>query len=340
MSDKICLPKEDYFLLMLIFLLITIYFVYKFPNVDYNYGLNNNFSTLSQQVDIIDNLPIKLQYQQQQQYEQQQQQQQQQYQQQKQQQRIVNRKIKQNRILSKNEALKILTDDNTRITSNQLTDLQTQVLRDHPVLVADTQPRSLIINNPNLSLADEQPKFVLTNDTEMVFNQPTRVLTDEPVIISNPLGGKINSPLAVPDLEKRYALETRDVEAVFNDFKAPERRDQEYSYPTDSVKNLINVPTRGLPDNYHSVGVLVRKKDEKVLQLFGRQIYPGSSQWEYYVSGADNYGYPNKMPVPNRGNRELEDKQRVELPWLDKSKGNFEVNLYNFDVPRYNPFAL
>ena len=174
----------------------------------------------------------------------------------------------------------------------------------------------------------------------MVFNQPTRVLTDEPVIISNPLGGKINSPLAVPDLEKRYALETRDADAVFNEFKAPERRDQEYSYPTDSVKNLINVPTRGLPDNYHSVGVLVRKADEKVLQLFGRQRYPGSSQWEYYVAGADNYGYPNKMPIPSRGNRELEDKQRIDLPWLDKSKGHFEVNLYNFDVPRYNPYDI
>jgi len=330
MSDKICLPTEDYFLLMLIVLLITIYYIYKFPNIDFNYGLNDNLSTLSDQVKMLDDMPIKLQKQQQQQ----------QQQQQLLHHQPVNRKIKQNRILSKNEALKILTDDNTRITSNQLTDIQTQVLADHPVLVADTQPRSLIINNPNLSLADNQPKFVLSNDTEMIFNQPTRVLTDEPVIISNPLGGKINSPLAVPDLEKRYALETRDADAVFNDFKAPERRDQEYSYPTDSVKNLINVPTRGLPDNYHSVGVLVRKADEKVLQLFGRQRYPGSSQWEYYVAGADNYGYPNKMPIPSRGNRELEDKQRVDLPWLDKSKGHFEVNLYNFDVPRYNPYDI
>ena len=319
MSDKICIPTEDYFLLILIVLLITIYYIYKFPNIDFNYGLNNNLSTLTDQIKILDNMPIKLE---------------QQYQQ------PVHRKIKQNKILSKNEALKILTDDNTRITSNQLTDEQIQVLRDHPVLVSDTQPRSLIINNPNLSLADDQQKFVLTNDTEMIFNQPTRVITDEPVIISNPLSGKINSPLAVPDLEKRHALETRDADAVFNEFRAPERRDQAHSYPTESVKTLINVPTRGLPDNYHSVGVLVRKADEKVLQLFGRQRYPGSSQWEYYVAGADNYGFPNKMPIPNRGNRELEDKQRIELPWLDKSKGHFEVNLYNFDVPRYNPYDI
>jgi len=39
-----------------------------------------------------------------------------------------------------------------------------------------------------------------------------------------------------------------------------------------------------------------------------------------------------------RGDRELEDKQQIDLPWLDKSKGNFVVNIYNFDVPRYNPY--
>ena len=32
------------------------------------------------------------------------------------------------------------------------------------------------------------------------------------------------------------------------------------------------------------------------------------------------------------------DKDRIELPWLDRKNGDFEVNLYNFDVPRYNPY--
>jgi hypothetical protein len=149
----------------------------------------------------------------------------------------------------------------------------------------------------------------------------------------------VNRPIINPIVEKRMILEQRDRRAINDDLSPPERRDPEHSYPDKEVKNIINIPTRGLPDNYHSVGVLVRKEDEKVLQLFGRQKYPGSNQWEYYVTGMDRYGFPNKMPVKIKGDKEVNDKDKIELDWLDKSKGDFEVNLYNFDTPRYNPFA-
>ena len=307
MSDKICLPTEHYFLLMVCFLLITMYYVYNLKNMhnmDFNYGLNNNLATLSEHVRRLDTIPL-----------------------------IQNKQpIKKplRRKMSKEDALRVLTNENTRITSNNLTDLQTEVLEDYPELVLDTQPRSLMTENitkdsllENQVLINELP--VLTSQVNEILEQPTK---------------QLESPLAVPDIQKRVALENRDQQAVFNDFRAPERRDPEHAYPTREVKNMINLPTRGLPDNFHSVGVLVRKKDEKVLQLFGRQKYPGSSQWEYYVAGADSYGYPNKMPVGVRGDRELDDKQKIDLPWLDKSKGDFEVNLYNYDVPRYNPFAF
>jgi hypothetical protein len=139
-------------------------------------------------------------------------------------------------------------------------------------------------------------------------------------------------------IEKKKFLKKRDREVVNDDFVAPERREPEHVYPDREVKNIINIPSRGLPDNYHSVGVLARIQDEKILQLFGRQKYMGSNQWEYYVTGMDRYGFPNKMPIKIKGDKELYDKDKIDLDWLDKSKGQFEVNLYNFDVPRYNPF--
>jgi hypothetical protein len=148
----------------------------------------------------------------------------------------------------------------------------------------------------------------------------------------------INRPIVIPFVEKRIILEKRDREVVNDDFVPPERREPEHIYPDREVKNIINIPTRGLPDNYQSVGVLVRREDEKILQLFGRQKYMGSNQWEYYVTGMDRYGFPNKMPIKVKGDKELFDKDKIELDWLDKSKGEFEINLYNFDVPRYNPF--
>ena len=149
----------------------------------------------------------------------------------------------------------------------------------------------------------------------------------------------INRPIVIPFVEKRIILEKRDREVVNDDFVPPERREPEHIYPDREVKNIINVPTRGFPDNYQSVGVLVRREDEKILQLFGRQKYMGSNQWEYYVTGMDRYGFPNKMPIKVKGDKELFDKDKLELDWLDKSKGEFEVNLYNFDVPRYNPYV-
>jgi hypothetical protein len=171
------------------------------------------------------------------------------------------------------------------------------------------------------------------------LSQEIDILDDVPLLRTKKINiPKKESNLMVTDLEKRDFLERRDTEAVYNEFKPPEKRLPEHAYPDRYVRSRINVPTRGLPDNYQSVGSLVRKSDEKVLQLFGRQKYPGSNQWEYYVSGADSYGFPNKMPVAVRGDRELEDKQQIDLPWLDKSKGNFVVNIYNFDVPRYNPY--
>lgn len=148
-----------------------------------------------------------------------------------------------------------------------------------------------------------------------------------------------NQPIVIdPELEKRILLDKRDRDVVNDDLKAPERRDQAHAYPDRYVKNLINIPSRGLPDNYQALGAIVRKSDEKVLQLFGRQKYPGSNQWEYYATGADTYGFPNKMPIKIRGDREIEHNRKITIDWLDKSKGDFEVHLYNYDTPRYNPY--
>jgi hypothetical protein len=140
-------------------------------------------------------------------------------------------------------------------------------------------------------------------------------------------------------IEKRLFLKERDRDVLNDDFAPPEKREPEHSYPDRYVKRQINIPTRGSPDNYQTVGVLVRKEDERILQIFGRQKYPGSTQWEYYVSGMDSNTAPFKVPLKVNGDRELEDKQEITLPWFDESKGSFQVNIYPNDVPRYNPFV-
>ena len=134
--------------------------------------------------------------------------------------------------------------------------------------------------------------------------------------------------------EKVDILKLRDRQVVDDNFKPPERRLQRHNYPTESVKQLINLPTRGYPDNYQNLGLLVRKVDERILKLFGRQRFPGSSQWEYYT--VDSYNM-QKVPLKIEGMKELSNNDVVPVPWLDQGKGKFEVKIFDYDVPRYNP---
>ena len=75
------------------------------------------------------------------------------------------------------------------------------------------------------------------------------------------------------------------------------------------------MPTRGYPDNFQQLGILVIKdnssSDNKILRLFGRQEYPGSNRYEYYT--AINSGH-DQVKVP------LDIKRGVELYDDDKTR--------------------
>lgn len=135
-------------------------------------------------------------------------------------------------------------------------------------------------------------------------------------------------------------LSERDIDVVENKFSPPERRVPRHNYPTESLKRLINIPTRGYPDNYQNLGMLVRKNDEKLLKLFGRQKFPGSNQWEYYVLSTQGFESNTKIPLKIPGNKELSNNDVIAVPWLDQSKGKFDVKIFDYDAPRYNPHLI
>ena len=120
---------------------------------------------------------------------------------------------------------------------------------------------------------------------------------------------------------------------LYDPLIAPERRVNVEQYPYH-IKNMINIPSRGYPDNYQLMGLLSRQTDEKILKLFGRQTFLGSSQYEYY---ALNEHTNIKIPIEIKGNKEIYDNQHIHIPMLNNSKGEFKVKLYNYNTPRYNP---
>jgi len=113
-----------------------------------------------------------------------------------------------------------------------------------------------------------------------------------------------------------------DEEVLYNDFYPPKRR-----YP-------INIPSRGYPDNYQLIGVLLRSGTETAYNLFGRQKYPGSSQYEYYAEGIMNDN-KIKLPIKINGDKEINDDDLIDIPGNNPANGKFSVKLYEYNTPLY-----
>jgi len=109
---------------------------------------------------------------------------------------------------------------------------------------------------------------------------------------------------------------------------------EEYNKPPE---RLINYPTRGFPSNYELYGIVIRNNTETIYNLYGRQKYPGSSQYEYYIEGKGNNNTNVKIPLNIRGDKELEDETYIEIPGLDR-QGLYQVKLYKMELPRYIPY--
>ena len=132
-------------------------------------------------------------------------------------------------------------------------------------------------------------------------------------------------------------IHKRDREVLYNDFKPPERRVPEYQYPVDYITTQINFPSRGYPEEYHLLGVALRNNTETVYNLYGRQKYPGANIYEYYVMGSDNKNFNVKIPIRSKGDKEIYNNDIIHIPGTDHSKGEFKVELYNINTPRYIP---
>lgn len=103
----------------------------------------------------------------------------------------------------------------------------------------------------------------------------------------------------------------------------------------------INIPTKGLPESFQSVGIVT--VDDKILPLYGRRTTGSSDRWNYYTR-TDTY---NPVPLPIRyqkrdcmddvGCQEILSGERVKVDGLHK-EGKTEI--YRYDGPKYIPGLL
>ena len=153
-------------------------------------------------------------------------------------------------------------------------------------------------------------------------------------------------------------LVNKDYERVINPLLPPERRNQ-YIDPNSTVMVSpgvpINIPTRGYAGGSQQIGALYKQdaSDETIkigdnnepviLPLFGMPTHNGSNKWMYYTT-TDKFNQV-KLPITNKNRQcnlehgcdELYDGDIVTIPAYN---GNFKVNKYEFDKPRYIPHIL
>ena len=109
----------------------------------------------------------------------------------------------------------------------------------------------------------------------------------------------------------------------------------ERTYPYMETKMVpINIPTRGLPEEFQQVGILLKSDDSgETFALFGRREYPGSRNYEYFVTSSSKH---NALKIPLENKKELYNDNELNIPGYS---GNYKVKLYEFDSPKYIPIV-
>jgi len=142
-----------------------------------------------------------------------------------------------------------------------------------------------------------------------------------------------NSQKEIDNAILRKQLYNRDLNVLEKKLTPPEQRHERHNYVKIEKATMINEHTRGEPENYQVIGLLYKKDVDKKYQLFGRRIYPGSPDWEYFIGGKDSGGLDYKLSLDTK--QEIYDGTTIINP-IDGDSYNVKIN--NFDKPRYIPY--
>lgn len=180
-----------------------------------------------------------------------------------------------------------------------------------------------------------------TAEWAMHVNKPTVVVVEKP---SAP------TPVLQPPTDPRFS---------------PVSPEQSYNTPPDVQGDLrgfpsppisagvgampINIPTRGIPDQYQQIGVLTApggsetsaSPNRTILPLFGRKLITNRDRWNYYTrtDGLNPVQVPLQVKRRNcdedTGCDEIMNGDSVGVPILGQS---YVANVYRYSTPRYIPF--
>lgn len=180
-------------------------------------------------------------------------------------------------------------------------------------------------------------QYKVKNGLSLFFN--SKCSTQECPIQSCPKQECPHSEINIIEAPKKPIDIVRDYDykKAFDPLEDPTKRiERQYIQPWP-LRPYFDIPTRGSPDNYRQVGILVNDSDDdknnKILRLYGRQEFPNSNKYEYYT--AINVGNDQvKIPLDLPRNKELYDDDTVTISEIGST---FKVKILKYDSPRYYP---
>ncbi len=157
--------------------------------------------------------------------------------------------------------------------------------------------------------------------------------------------------LVVYPSPKQYIV-NKELERLTNPLLPPERSYvlNNFGVPAVQMPGVIQIPTRGFVGGYQQLGLLYKKdpsgdtnNDGNILPLFGKPTYTNSSRWNYYTS-SDKF-HSLKMPIKIKGKNSMDENGVNELYDGDSVNvgpynGEFKVEIYGYDSPKYLPQIL
>ncbi len=173
--------------------------------------------------------------------------------------------------------------------------------------------------------------------------QPQQQSESQPKIKENMYGGEYYPPIPPRDL-----IVNKERERLINPLLPPERSNvlTEAGLPIIDSPNSINIHTRGYSGGYQQIGLLYKNNEShnddsnNILPLFGRPTFVNSNKWNYYTS-SDKF-HSLKIPITIKGRKCTDEQGCTELydgdtVMVHPYKGEFKVEIYGYDSPKYLP---
>lgn len=136
-------------------------------------------------------------------------------------------------------------------------------------------------------------------------------------------------------------IKMQDYKVILDPLTQPTKRQPSYLLAPLINNPLYNYPTRGYADNFSQMGYLIDNSSSendpnRILQLFGRQKYPNSSEYEYYITFLS--GDKERKYDLDKYKRELFNKDKIKVDLFNNK--DYTVKLLKNKELEYNPYIL